>query len=299
MESYENLSFRTFTTKSEADKAINSLKGILLGIQFDKEINEAEISELVEWCTKHKELVNRNPFKDLMDCIKQAVIEQENRVEIINDLYWLCQKYESDSYYYDAFTADMQILQGICHGILSDGVINNAEIFELDRWLENNEHLSSYYPYDELRSLVVCILSDGKVTEDERLRLTAYFNEFVSLNDKQLTKQIELDIKDIKINGICTVDPDISFDGKTFCFTGVAKNYTRSIIQKRITELGGQYHSNVLQTTDYLIVGEGGNPCWVFACYGRKVESAVNLRKQGSRISLIHEFDFWDAVQDA
>ncbi|GMA55471.1 hypothetical protein GCM10025857_68280 [Alicyclobacillus contaminans] len=48
--------------------------------------------------------------------------------------------------------------------------------------------------------------------------------------------------------------------------------------------------------TDYLVVGDQGNPCWAFSCYGRKVEKAVKLRKQGRRILIIHEVDFWDAL---
>lgn len=49
---------------------------------------------------------------------------------------------------------------------------------------------------------------------------------------------------------------------------------------------------------NYLIVGAEGNPCWKFSCYGRKVEKAVELRKEGSRLLIIHELDFHDAVAD-
>ena len=62
--------------------------------------------------------------------------------------------------------------------------------------------------------------------------------------------------------------------------------------------LGGSISKGITKTTDYLIVGDGGNPCWAFACYGRKVEAAVQLRKLGHQISLVHEFDFWDFVED-
>lgn len=46
MDNYESLPFRAFTSRSEADKAINSLRGILLGINFDYEINDLELKEL-------------------------------------------------------------------------------------------------------------------------------------------------------------------------------------------------------------------------------------------------------------
>jgi len=32
--------------------------------------------------------------------------------------------------------------------------------------------------------------------------------------------------------------------------------------------------------------------------YGRKVEKAIQLRKEGHKIILVHENDFWDAIED-
>lgn len=171
-QAYENLAFRLFTSRSEADKAINSLKGILIGINLDGTINTSEIKELQSWCKKYNELVNRNPFKELMQVINEALSNDLSDVEWVEDLLWLLEKYERDSIYYDAATADLQTLQGICHGILSDGVVNDAEVMALDSWLEQHEHLNSYYPYDEIYSLITSVLSDGKVDEQERTRLS-------------------------------------------------------------------------------------------------------------------------------
>lgn len=55
-------------------------------------------------------------------------------------------------------------------------------------------------------------------------------------------------------------------------------------------------NNNVIQKTDFLIVGSDGDPCWAFSCYGRKVEKAVNLRKNGLPIISLHENDFWEEV---
>jgi len=298
MQNYDNLPFRQFTSRSEADKAINSLKGILLGIKSDGKVSNTELAELSRWCEKHQFLIARNPFKEFMSHIQEALKEEKDRIEQIEDLFWLCQKYEGDSYFYNAATANLQTLQGVCHGILADGVIEDEEVKALDQWLEENQHLASYYPYDELRSLVVSVLSDGKITDEERKRLMAYFNEFANLTDAKLTEKIKSETAEVMINGICTVDPNISFSGKTFCFTGVSKRAKRSDLELQIKALGGSFTNNVSKTTDYLIIGDGGNPCWAFACYGRKVEAAVGLRKQGHPISLVHEFDFWDFVED-
>ena len=286
------------TSKSQADKAINSLKGILLGINLDKVVNSDEIHELKNWVKKHHELVLRNPFREFMLIIDSIAEEDLGLTETIEDLFWLCQKYEGDNYYYNAVTTDLQTLQGLCHGILADGEITDKEIFYLDKWLDDNEHLNTYYPYDEIRSLVLSIVSDGKVTEDERLVLKAYFSQFVNLANSDIQQKIKDDTKEVNISGLCTSEPVVNFDGKTFCITGVLKNETKESLKQKITNLGGITTDSVTKKTDYLVVADNGNPAWAFSCYGRKVEKAVNMRKDGHVITLIHEFDLYDAIED-
>jgi NAD-dependent DNA ligase len=90
----------------------------------------------------------------------------------------------------------------------------------------------------------------------------------------------------------------VTFEGKTFCITGVLKRGNREDLQKEIIKLGGIPTDSVTRRTDYLIVGDNGNPAWAFACYGRKVEKALSMRKEGHTIMLIHEYDFADIVDD-
>lgn len=296
--SNEDQSYRQFTAKSEADKAINSLKGILEGIGIDQQVNIEELKELDLWCERHQELIRKEPFKDFMHTIRMAIRGDEDPLEAVQDMYWLCQKYEDDNIYYDALTADLQTLQGLCHGILADGEINTQEIKGLEKWLDNNQHLSNYYPYDELRTVLLKILKDGVVDEDEQILLKAYFKEFVKLNDNQLTKKINEETESVLINGLCAYDPKISFDGTHFTLSGNFKRGTKKEISDRIESLGGVIQKNVVQKTQYLIVGSDGNECWSFACYGRKVEKALNLRKKGQELTIINELDFWDIADD-
>lgn len=295
----EELVYRRFTAKSEADKAINSIKGLLVGISIDGIIDDNELHELDLWCKKHHDLISRNPFREFMNVIQEATKEPENRIELIEDLTWLCQKYENDNIYYNAVTSELQTLQGICHGILADGKIDDKEIYELDKWLEEHEFLASYYPYDEIKSLLLSILADGIIDEEERKRLFAYFNEFVNISDTDISQKVEKEIIGVEIQGICTSEPAVDFKDKLFCFTGISKRGTRQELADEITKLGGIFKPGVSKKTDYLIVGDNDNPCWAFACYGRKVENAIDIRKQGGRIQIIHEFDFWDLVEDA
>ena len=286
------------TALSQADKAINSLKGILLGINMDGVVDANELEELRAWSKKHDDLINRNPFNEFMYIIGQTVENGVPVKETIEDLFWLCQKYETDNYYYNAVTADLQTLQGICYGIIANGVIKDEEIIELNKWLYENEHLNTFYPYDEIRSLLLSILSDGKIDEEEKIVLMAYFNQFVNLNNFTIKQQVNELTKDVAISGLCTSEPDVTFDGKTFCVTGILQRGNRDALKERIIELGGIPTDTVSKKTDYLIVGDNGNLAWAFSCYGRKVEKALQMRKEGHTIVMIHEFDFFDIIDD-
>lgn len=93
--------------------------------------------------------------------------------------------------------------------------------------------------------------------------------------------------------------PEIRFPGSTFCFTGASSKFKRKEFEDLILNLGGEPHKGVTTKLNYLVIGAEGNPCWAFACYGRKVEKAVELRKKGVRVVIVHENDFHDAVLDA
>ncbi|RPI99888.1 MAG: NAD-dependent DNA ligase, partial [Deltaproteobacteria bacterium] len=83
-----------------------------------------------------------------------------------------------------------------------------------------------------------------------------------------------------------------------FCFTGASSRYKRSELKDIVIRFGGKCTNNVAKFLDYLVIGAEGNPCWAYACYGRKVEAAVKLRKEGHKLLLVHENDFHDAIAD-
>ncbi len=295
----ENQDYRKFTTRAELDKAMSSLDGILLGITMDQRINEKEINELKRWVEAHQELVSKYPFQDFAQSIQELEKEDIPVDEILLDMKWLINKNKRDNEYYDGYTMDLQTLQGICHGILADGVINDEEIVNLQNWIDENEHLAKYYPYDEIRSLLVTILQDGIIEEHERKMLLALLNDFVFIQDDQVRQKIEEELSDVKlISGLCTFDPSVEFENHYFCITGTLTRGNRGDLVNQIISAGGSYVNNVSSKTNYLVVGDSGNPAWAFACYGRKVEKAIKLRKDGQNIMIVHEFDFWDILDD-
>ena len=148
--------------------------------------------------------------------------------------------------------------------------------------------------------MLCAILADGKITEDERNQLMALFSNFLDFTSSfNLTRADFDDLREkYSIPGICAACPDISFEGKLFCFTGESLRAKRAEIADVIADLGGTLRSSVSAKTDYLIVGNSGNPCWAYACYGRKIEEAVTLRRAGAKVVIVNETDFWDTVDD-
>lgn len=298
MKKLNDTNYRIFTGKSEAHKAFNSLRGIIDGIAMDAKINQKEIDELDLWCENHEFLANRNPFFDLITNIQVIISDNIVTEEQIKDMQWLCNKFKDGFDFYDEFTSDLQVLQGICHGILADGIVNDKEITEMNNWLSANHHLTNYYPYDEISRLITEVLTDGKIDEDERMILKRYFNEFVRLSDTELQEKIKQEVKDVRIGGVCSKVSNIRFVDNRFCFTGTSTRSSRNEIAMIIEEYGGKFVDSVSRQTNYLIVGDDGNPCWAFACYGRKVETAINLRKEGVQIIIVHENDFWREIDE-
>jgi NAD-dependent DNA ligase len=298
LDDYDNNAYLKFTRPQIIEKSIHTLAGILNGISIDQEINSEEVSELKNWYETHQYFFNIKPYNELLITLSNFLADNIITKEEKDELLWLCNNLQSESSYYSMVTSDLQILQGILHGILADGRITKAELEGLRNWLADSEHLATNYPYDEIYSLVLSVLEDGIVSQEEEIILKEYFAIFCEIPvSKLLTGQELLELKQsTSINGICATDPNIIFKNNLFCFTGKSSKSTRNDIAKIIESANGTYKDTVTSNTNYLIVGDDGNPCWAFACYGRKVEKAITLRKNGNNIILVHEVDFWDSL---
>lgn len=294
------LPYSRITFKAELDKSLNILEGILTGIGIDRKFNFDELEELRQWCEAHEELSGTLPFSELLPLIQQSLEDDTLTEEENNDILWLCEKYKNDTRFFDILTADIQQLHGIMHGIIADNQITEEEVIGLRTWLYDNEHLTGRYPYDELSTLLMEILKDGIVTPEESNRLKCFFSEFVRPEEAYVIDIDEINElkKYITIGGICATCPTIEFQERTFCFTGASSKTTRNGFENIVTSLGGTFKNNVSSKTHYLVIGNEGNPCWAYSCYGRKVEAAVELRKDGHGLVIVHENDFWDAVDD-
>jgi hypothetical protein len=287
----EDKSYFKYTTPARLDKDLNILLGILEGITADKSIDAPEIKLLVQWVEDHQSLKDRHPCNELLPAINRALADGNFTEEEHSDLIWLCTRLRSTGYY-DLVTADIQRLQGIMTAIAADGIITEAEIEGLRSWLDIHQDLRSCWPYDEVDTLLTTVLADHRIDPAEHKMLLNYFESFSSSGQSYESPDVTIST----LPGVCAVAPEIVFDGHRFCFTGESTRYPREEMKVMVLDRGGRVLGSVSPRLHYLVVGAQGNPCWAYACYGRKIEQAMQLRQQGARIIIIHENDFFDAV---
>jgi NAD-dependent DNA ligase len=292
-------SYFHFTGKSRLQKSINSLLGLIEGIAIDGQITPGEVSILRMWLSEHRELAHRHPYNELVPRVAAALEDGVLDAEERQDITWLCERLRSTEFS-DMVSADMQRLHALVGGIAADGTISVKEMRGLSDWLGAHEHLKTCWPYDEIEALTTRVLADGQIDPAEHKMLLSFFTEFLALLDERtIVSPIVTQDSEQSFTALCAVNPNVTFRDATFCFTGASAKYKRADFERTVQQLGGQAVSGVTAKLKYLVIGADGNPCWAYACYGRKVEKAVELRKKGVKVVLLHENDFHDAVLDS
>lgn len=289
--------YAKFTSRARLEKSVNSLLGMVEGLVIDSSINPSEVSFLNMWLAEHDDVRHLHPYNELVPVVQAAVADGVLTEDEHDDIVWLCERLRSTEYF-DKTTADLQRLHAILGGIVADGHVTEQELSGLSDWLQEHEHLRTCGPYDEVDSLIVGVLQDKRIDEQEHAMLKGFFSEFLAIMDDR-TIVSPVVIENASIVGLCAVGPEIEIVGSTFCFTGASTRYKRDDLAEVVRRLGGEFASSLTKTVRYLVIGADGNPCWAYACYGRKVEKAVAMRKAGAKVLIVHENDFHDAVADA
>ena len=113
--------YRAFTTPAELHKAVNTLRGIVAGINSDASVENSEIQELTHWCKLHAHLRDRHPFSEIIPVVERACEDGVITEDESKDILWLCNNFADSNSYYDAITSSIQFLSGMIHGIMADG----------------------------------------------------------------------------------------------------------------------------------------------------------------------------------
>ncbi|WP_243338569.1 BRCT domain-containing protein [Anaeromyxobacter soli] len=293
---YDSRDFLKFSVRQDRERDVNELEGLIRGIALDGRIVAAEAMALNRWCLRERNRPDGSLFREARDRVREAVsdgmLDDEERADILH----FCELLRSPSAFYSVATADMQRLHGLLAGIGADGVVNDVELSGLSEWLENAENLKGTWPYDEIDSVVTHVLADRRIDAQEHEFLVAFTQGFLD-STSDLVLETPFDETLIRF-GICASQPEITFQEKRFCITGSSPRASRRQIESVVARLGGIPHPRVVKDLDYLIVAAERSLSWAFSCYGRKVEAAMQLRRNGASLAIVHETDFWDAAAD-
>jgi len=291
-DSFDNQSFQQFSNPALIEKDLETLVGIINGIKSDNVINDAEYSKVTEWINQHRDYEDKQPYKEVIAIIRQALADKILTQQESENIVWFCNQYINKTGYFNVITSGIQKLTGIVTGIALDDEINLQELEYLDNWMEENEYLKNSYPYDELYNLVTNIIQDKVITKEEHAAFLnfckAFTGEIADTTNQALLSSLK--------TGFYQIDPSIILQEKTFCITGVSKKYKRREIAEKIELYGGYVVDNVSSKLDYLVVCDERNNCWAFTCYGRKIEEAIKHRKQGRELVIVHEYDLYDRL---
>lgn len=295
----EQSEYWKFTGPHRMASAFHTLHGITQGIIADDVLRKSERDALRAWLNDHADVRHKEPLTALCSVVEVELLgDSPPDQDMIDEVRETCDRLCGIAHMFDPDTADKQRLHGFVSGVAADKQILLVEVERLRDWLNEHEHLTGYWPFDEISATVRTSLADGRIDDEEQAVLLALFSSFTRTDD---VKALDIPFNEMHkpIFGVCAHTPSIVFAERSFCVSGTCDRGPKSALYASIEEWGGIVHRGVLKGTDYLVVGAGGNGAWAYECYGRKVEKAMQMRKEGASITIVHEFDFWDAVEDA
>ena len=172
-------------------KNINELSGIIKGINFDGVVNQKEANRLKLWVNSNRELActseQKNIIKTIDDILEDNIVTDEERYILEKCVKeYLSKNVDVNSRLYE--------LNGIIDGIICDKVLNDLEIYNLKKWLDQNGNfVESFSSSRKLVNVIRNILEDGIITEGEREGLLNF-----------LSGEIEKTQFETKLNTLCS-----------------------------------------------------------------------------------------------
>lgn len=183
-------------------------------------------------------------------------------------------------------------LIGLVKGVLADGVIWQAEVDFLLKWMETNRHAVRSWPASVLYSRIAAALADGHMDEDEESEIMGLLLAYAGGNSAPAngyaSNSTTLPLSDPQ--------PIVEVSGHLFCFTGKFNCGTRAWCQGQIHDRGGFSAANITKKLNYLVIGEIGSRDWLHSTYGTKIQDAVEYRDAGVPIEIINEKHWFEQM---
>ncbi|MDK7936656.1 BRCT domain-containing protein [Proteus mirabilis] len=278
-----------FNYKRNRDKLFANLISIIDGILSDGELSDTEILYVTTWLNESHQ-ISDNPFIQLLKdritrILDDGIITKEERLDLVQTLKNVQQSI-MDMPSVDLYSkeSDVNLLIGLCKGIVADKKLEVDEINYLDWWLSKNGQLKKNYPGKYLYELIKKIKKDGVINKDENQLL---YQALVDFSGTDLEYGV--------VDGMSSILPCDQLDvvevkNSSFCLTGSFISGKRATIAERINSAGGSIVDRVTHNTHFLVIGAMSSRDWRFSSYGRKIEKAILDRDNGrSNVKIITE----------
>ena len=254
---------------NEFRRELNTLYGVLCGIELDNQIVQEEHEYIVDWLESHRHYIHYESVGHIIKVLKMILEDNIITKEEIDTLKTVISMYLQEIKS-SRETLATQFLQGLTLGIKADKEIKDIEIYNLQKWLYDNDYLEGHYPYDKLIHKVEEIVEDKIITLEEKEELKKLFDE--------LNNPIE------NLNNAI-----IEFENKSFCLSGNFEYGSKAKVEEYITSKGGSVDKNIKKNTNYLVVGEDGSSKYSNGNYGTKVKRAIE-----SGITILKEYQLFN-----
>lgn len=272
-------------------RLLNELGGLLRGIAADGEIVPIETERVRSWLDAADSFRLIRPFSEIAPKLDAALTDGALSLDECEDILFVVDKLTTVNPHFGAIRSGLQELLGVLAGIGADGIVKPSEVERLRAWLNAWVHLRGLWPFDECESVVASILAGGSATEIPYLLA---LGEQFPIGDGPIG-----DAPPMLVGGVCAVNPTIVFEDRVFVFTGESSRAKRKEMEALAQARAATTTSNPTKKTHYLIVCDCGSPHWAFSCFGRKIERAYELRREGHPIIIVHEHDFWSVIDVA
>lgn len=173
-------------------------------------------------------------------------------------------------------------LIGIARGVAADGVLNQAEVEFLQKWLAANASISDQPVIRTLYQRINEVLRDGVVDSGESAELLETLNSFAN-RDFELGEVLKSTTLPL-----CDPPPDLTFPDRSYCFTGTFNYGQRKACEQAVSARGG-VSGSLTKRTNYLIVGVYATESWKHSSMGNKILKACEWRDEGVPISIVSE----------
>ena len=181
-------------------------------------------------------------------------------------------------------------LIGLCKGMLADGHLQDIEARFLVDWLHAHSEFSAEYPFNALIDKIEHALHHGVLDHEEEkdivdvmLRLSGNPQASIAAASSPASTSLPLD----------TPPPQIVFSARLFVVTGVFHYGSRRHVMDAIESRGGSVATTVSKKVNFLVVGNLSSEDWIHSSFGRKIERAVELKRECSTLWIIDE-DHWE-----